>query len=614
MCGIAGFCAVGMNKTENILKMNAAMHERGPDGSGYWWDDRTGVTLGHTRLAILDLTEAGAQPMLSHNQRFVISYNGEIYNFKELKDELIKCSGITFKSSSDTEVLVEAFAEWGCKKTLHKLRGMYAIAFYDREQRKLSLMRDCMGEKPLYYGYVNGSFVFASDVKAIRNVEGFRKEIDEGALSLYFKYGYIPAPYSIYKGIYKLEPAEILTTEFPFVDYKIEKYWDLKNIVLQNQSHMFRATMEEAAEELELLIRKSVKQMMIADVPIGCFLSGGTDSSFITALMQQSTDRPVNTFTIGFEQNTWDEAAYAKQTAQYFGTNHTEMYLGSADLEAAIFKMPFVYAEPFADNSQIVTYLVSKLARKDVTVTLSGDGGDELFAGYSRYGELEKIWNRYRADKSLRDSQNIYKEMLYQSARSIEQMQKYYYEYAPQLNELVISQERYQCVYEKQENIDWLEPIHVMMLKDQRQYLPDDILVKVDRAGMAVSLENRIPLLHRDVVEFAWSLPLKWKLDEEESKKILRKILYKNVPKELMDRPKRGFNMPMAALLRNQVKLFEWAEYLLDIDKIRKEGILDANVVSCFWKQYKEHENGWRPVIWYLLMFEAWLEAESKCF
>lgn len=606
MCGIAGFCSNEINQIKNIRKMNDAMRDRGPDGTGYWMDEYTGMTFGHTRLAVLDLSEAGAQPMLSKNQRWVISYNGEIYNFADLRNQLMKECGLVFYSDSDTEVLVEAVAWWGCRETVDKLRGMYAISLYDREKKRLYLIRDCMGEKPIYYGWVNGIFTFASDLKAIRQLDGFGNHLNTKALEQYFKYGYIPSPYSVYEDIYKLKQGMILTMDYPFTEYKLESYWDIDVVAQKMQKEKFAGSPEEAADELEKLLKQSIKDMMVADVPVGVFLSGGTDSSLVTACMQELSESSVNTFTVGFENAAWDEAEAAEKTAEYLGTKHTSIYLTEKDIYEVIPKLSGIYSEPFGDNAQISAYLVSRETKKNVTVVLCGDGGDELFAGYTVYRELMDVWNRLKTGKTLENAG--YKSELYSHAKSAAQLKTLYYEYSPQLKELLSEKEALPCAYDKWKDLPDIDEKSLWMLLDQKQYLPDDCLVKTDRAGMAVSLENRIPLLNRDIVEFSWRLPIGWKDDGIISKKILKNVLYRYLPKEMMERPKKGFNIPISAMLRNSRDLWEWAEELLRPEKIRREGILDEAVVSFFWESYKEKKEKWRPVIWYLLMFEEWLK------
>lgn len=613
MCGIAGFCSKKIDQIQVIQRMNDAMYNRGPDGSGYWLDENSGVTLGHCRLSIMDVSSAGAQPMISNDSRWIISYNGEIYNHSEIKKKLMLNNvKWKFRSTSDTEILLEAFAAWGIQKTLDNIKGMFAIAIYDRQEKKLYLLRDRMGEKPLYYGFVDNIFVFASDLKAIRCMNGFRDEINQDILAQYFKYGYIPAPYSIFNGIYKLEQAQMLTIEEPFNEFKLQTFWDLEHIALEKQEQKFDGTETEAINELTKLLKETIKQMMVADVPIGSFLSSGTDSSLVTAIMQKMSSTQIKTFTIGFENENWNEASNAKKIANYLGTNHTELYFEKKDIEEAFIKMPSVYSEPFADNSQIVTYLISKIAREKVTVALSGDGGDELFAGYSKYRQLDQIWKTYHSEikRERKDLYtNEYKENLYRNSCSPQQLQRSYYAYAPQLDELVIAAGKSVCFYDNEKQYGFSDPISIWMLADQRQYLPDDILVKVDRAGMNASLENRIPLLDKDIMEFTWSLPTVWKCDESQNKKILKKILYKMLPASFFDEQKKGFNIPISNLLKESKNLFSMAEELLCERRIRQQGILNYECVDYFWSQYIKYDKNWKPVIWYILMFEMWYES-----
>lgn len=606
MCGIAGFCSNKRDQAQTIQRMIRMMRDRGPDGSGYWIDERTGVTLGHTRLAVQDLSDAGAQPMRSKDGRWVVSYNGEIYNFTKLRMELENERGkVKFCSASDTEVLVEAVAGWGIDKMLEKVRGMYAISLYDTKKRRLYLMRDCMGEKPIYYGYVNGVFTFASDLKAVRQMECFSGRLSYAALALYFKYGYIPAPYSIYEGIYKLLPGTVLSVDFPFTEYRTQAYWNLPLVAQKNQKEKFTGNLKEATDELECLLKKSVQDMLAADVPVGVFLSGGTDSSLVTALMQSLSEKPIHTFTVGFENMEWNEAKEAERTASYLGTIHTSIYLKEDEVCAVLPKMPQIYTEPFADNSQLAAYFISRETKKSVTVALCGDGGDELFAGYGIYRELLDVWNHRKSYQMLKNPDH--KSQLYARAESAAQLKTLYYEYAPQLKQLLLQEEDALCVYDSLKQLPALDEKSLWMLMDQQQYLADDNLVKIDRAGMAVSLETRMPLLDRDIVEYSWKLPIAMKDDAKTSKKVLKEVLYRYLPRKMMERPKKGFNIPVAAMIRNNKRLREWAQELLRPEKIRQEGILRPDTVAYFWDGYQSRQE-WRPVIWYLLMFEQWLQ------
>lgn len=398
MCGIAGFCNNAENWKENIERMNQRMVHRGPDAGGIWANDDKSVVFGHRRLSIIDLSEKGAQPMHSASGRYVCVFNGEIYNYRTIRDRLLAEKKVTaFRGGSDTEVLLAAFEAYGVRKTLALCKGMFAIALYDQETKRITLMRDRVGEKPLYYGFVNGSFVFASDIGSIRVLDGFQNEIDTAVLQIYFIHGYIPAPYSVYKDIYKLDAGCILELDAPYKSPKISSYWSVRDVAKYGEAHPFQGTREEAADELERLLKAAIKEQMVADVPVGAFLSAGIDSSTIVALMQAQSDLKVRTFTIGMDDPKYNEATYAKEIAKHLGTEHTELYITSEDARAVIPRLAQIFGEPFADSSQIPTYLVSKMTREHVTVSLSGDAGDELFCGYVTYSSIERIWGKMKS-------------------------------------------------------------------------------------------------------------------------------------------------------------------------------------------------------------------------
>ncbi len=621
MCGIAGFFNRPKNWKENIIRMNRRMIHRGPDAQEYWSEGDCNVVLGHVRLSILDLSEAGSQPMVSHDGRYVMVLNGEIYNHKDLCKKLISEGKVrSFRGHSDTEVLLEYASAYGFETALTASIGMFAVGVYDRQEKKFFLGRDRIGEKPLYYGFSGNSFVFASEIGCIYEFAGRQLEIDRDALALYFRHGYIPAPYTIYKGIRKMEAGSIIEIATPYTEIKAYKYWDIMEVAKYGLSHRFRGSEEEASDELERLLKQSVGRQMAADVPVGAFLSGGIDSSAVAAVMQSLSDGKVKTFSIGFEENEYNEACFAKNTAEYLGTDHTELYVTSKDVTDLIPRMPYIYGEPFADSSQLPTYLVSKLARNKVTVSLSGDAGDELFCGYNSYLAFRKIWDcikyipmpfRKMGSTVLNNSltKKIPKLKLigkYLDAEGVEDI------YVRQTNAYFVSQRlvlggnvpgykfaEYPLGYLKGEDIE------NVMLMDMLVYHPDDILVKVDRSAMAVSLESRIPFLDKDIVEFAFSLPHEYKADRKTGKKVLRNVLYRYVPKVMMDRPKKGFGIPVDQWIRNG-QLTEWAENLLDDSCIRRQGILDPETVRTMWGNFKRgEENGAR--IWWLLMFQEWM-------
>ena len=628
MCGIAGLCNWGDGWQQNIERMNEKMYHRGPDASGIWSSDEHTVVFGHRRLSIMDLTPSGAQPMESHNGRYVIAYNGEIYNYQVIRERLIKENRVTaFRGTSDTEVLLEAFSAYGLPDTLNMVKGMFAIALYDKKERTLFLARDRVGEKPLYYGFVGGHrFVFASDLNSVTALDGFDNPVNTRVLENYFRYGYIPAPYSIYEDINKLQPGKYLEIKFPFNKYDIKTYWSMQEAAFYGQQHLFRGSEEDAAEELERLLRESIRGQMVADVPIGAFLSAGIDSSTIVSLMQSLSDRKIRTFTIGMWEKDFNEAEIAKEIASHLGTDHTELYITEQDAKQVIPKLGSMFGEPFADSSQIPTYLVSKMTKEHVTVALSGDGGDELFCGYSTYASIERIWQKTARipaiirkpasnailciPKGKRGSLATRARLF--GAAGVEDM---YRRSAigeginpisqDILRELSISGRDKECLTAMDSYSDGLleEPLHNLMLMDMLQYHPDDILAKVDRTAMAVSLETRVPMLDKDVVEFAWSLPISYKKQGGITKKILRDILYRFVPKELMERPKTGFAIPLHKWLK-QPELREWAESLIDRNTIKDRALLNPDVVWMMWKDFIEKDI-WRQQIWHILMFMA---------
>jgi asparagine synthase (glutamine-hydrolysing) len=623
MCGIAGFCNRHSNWRENIEKMNKRMFHRGPDAGGVWANDDASVVLGHRRLSIIDLSENGAQPMHSRSGRYVCVFNGEIYNYRKIKDKLLADGKVVdFRGTSDTEVLLESFEAYGVNETLKLCKGMFAIALFDKDTGKLTLMRDRIGEKPLYYGFVNGHFVFASDIGSISVLDDFDNEIDTKVLQLYFIHGYIPAPYSIYKDIYKLDAGCILEydTRNQKAKPKVTPYWSVRESAIYGQNHQFKGTRQEAADELERLLKLSIKDQMVADVPVGAFLSAGIDSSTVVALMQSLSARKVKSFTIGMENPEYNEAIYAKEIANHLGTEHTELYITASDAKEVIPKLSTIFGEPFADSSQIPTYLVSKMTREHVTVSLSGDGGDELFCGYGTFYSVDRIWGKMKkvpypirkfASSLLVDNPLIKNNQLLQTkayllgAKSAENL--YEISNAQEASNLNIALDK--TTYKYKHNmypygaLD--NTMNKIMLMDMEVYHPDDILVKVDRSAMAVSLETRVPMLDKDVVEFAWTIPMEYKTNGTEGKLVLKDVLYKYVPKEMMDRPKKGFSIPITDWLKSS-ELRDWAGALLDKELIRKQGILNPDEVERIWKDFIDNGN-WRIQIWYILMFQSWM-------
>ena len=653
MCGISGLWHSPTLPSEELVararRMSEQLKHRGPDDSGVFVDPGAGIALGHRRLSVVDLSAHGHQPMASANGRYVITYNGEAFNHQQLHRELVS-QGATFRGHSDTEVIVTAVEHWGLERTLQRLNGMFAFALWDREQRTLSLVRDRVGIKPLYYGWVGRMFVFASELKAIQAPPGFNNEINRDAIALFMRHGYIPAPYSIFRGIYKLLPGTWLPVEERTARQPLEigaihpltrTYWSARGIAEDGAAHRNGYTDEEAVDELDTLLRDAVKIRMEADVPLGAFLSGGIDSSTIAALMQVQASRPVKTFSIGFGTQDINEAPFAKAVAAHLGTDHQELYLTARDALDIVPELPTIFDEPFADPSQIPTLFVSRLARNAVTVSLSGDGGDELFGGYSRYFEAE----RYRrltamfprmllnsAAAALKAPQGSLAYVMGRAARLLPSQlrPKNPLSMATRLGNMLGAandSDRYlhlithwddalRVVKNSSEvptnlthelrNLALLTPFERMMYADLVSYLPDDCLTKVDRASMSASLEARVPLLDHRVVEFAWRTPLRQKVRTGQGKWILRQVLQRYVPRTLVDRPKAGFGAPIGDWLHGP--LHEWAEALLDERRLREEGFFDPLMIRQAWNTHASGETGEPYRLWNVLMFQAWLE------
>ncbi len=647
MCGIAGFCNFKGDWRRNIERMCDRMQYRGPDASGVWASDDHRVVLGHRRLAIVDLTPTGAQPMVSRDGRYVIAYNGEIYNHADIRKRLLAENRTpAFRGTSDTETLLEAAAAYGLADALKMAKGMFAIALYDREEHALFLARDRIGEKPLYYGILkdninngenDGSFVFASDLNSIASLDGFTNPVNVDILGDYMRYGYISAPYSIYRGIWKLEPGKILKVKSPFDKPEIFTWWSMMETAVFGQKNLFRGSSEEAAQELERLLQNAIAGQMTADVPVGAFLSAGIDSSTVVSLMQAQSSQKIRTFTVGMWEEQFNEAPVAKEIAERLGTEHTEVYITEEDAKNVIPALAGMFGEPFADSSQIPTYLVSRITREHVTVSLSGDGGDELFCGYNTYYSIDRIWNKVRklpyplrlaaggalgVTGCLGNNPSLATRAGLLGARSIEDM--YLRSEIGEGLKLVKGRQEgkrldfgpWDAIQSREAGTTWMdaypsglleEPRHNLMLMDLLMYHPDDILNKVDRTAMAVSLETRVPMLDRDVVEFAWTLPLAYRQENGVRKKILRDILYRYVPRELMERPKTGFSIPLHRWLR-QPGLREWAESLLEPSLLERQGLLETTAVRKLWDDYIM-KNAWKPQIWYILMLQEWLRS-----
>lgn len=662
MCGLAGFVDTtrrGVNDLEEMVsRMADAIAHRGPDDSGVWADPATGLALGHRRLSILELSPEGHQPMTSRGGRYVIAFNGEIYNHRALRDELaclhsppssaIQPGAVSWRGHSDTEVMLAAFEHWGVEGALSRFNGMFAFALWDSEERVLHLARDRFGEKPLYYGWMGDVFLFASELKAIKAHPAWHGEIDRGALALYMRHTYVPAPYSIYRGIRKLLPAHVLSIAPSAGNRNTPQsraYWSAKAVAEAGVLHPFAGNEAEAVELLDGLLRDAVKLRMEADVPLGAFLSGGIDSSSVVALMQAQSLSPVRTFSIGFHEAGYNEAEHAKAVAKQLGTEHTELYVTAAEAMAVIPQLPNIYDEPFSDSSQIPTFLVSKMTRQHVTVALSGDGGDELFGGYNRYlwgrdiwrkvGWMPKSarvamargltalspqgWGRISAafepilPRRLRASlpgDKLHKLAGVLACESPEVMYRGLVSFWEPESVVLGASEPPTALTDRGQWANVPDFTQRMMFLDQVSYLPDDILVKVDRASMAVSLEARVPLLDHRVAEFAGTLPLALKIRDGQGKWLLRQVLYKYVPRELVERPKMGFGVPIDVWLRGPLR--EWAEDLLDEARLKKEGFFNPCVVREKWKEHLAGSRNWASQLWCVLMFQAWLESQRS--
>ncbi|MHB8483638.1 MAG: asparagine synthase (glutamine-hydrolyzing) [Nitrospiria bacterium] len=646
MCGISGFLQPSgdVNFKSGVFSITKPLSHRGPDDSGSWIDSRYGIGLGHCRLSIIELSPLGHQPMISTCGRFVVVFNGEIYNFKTLRKEL-EDKGYHFKSQADTEVLLSAVSQWGVIEAVKRFVGMFAFALWDKKERLLHLVRDRMGEKPLYYGWTGSTFLFGSELKAIRAHPDFKGEINRNALALYLRYSYIPAPFTIYNDFFKLLPGTILSISEsnPKSSLVPMPYWSALDAVDRGKNESFTGSAGEAADQLDKLLRDSIKSQMVADVPLGAFLSGGIDSSTIVALMQAQSNRPVKTFTIGFNEPGYNEAIYARMVAEHLKTDHTELYVSPEQAMAVIPRLPALYDEPFSDSSQIPTFLVSELARKQVKVSLSGDGGDELFGGYSRYFLAAEIVNKIGwMPKSLKGAlgrgikavspkswdsffrwldpvlpkkvkQELPGDKLYKFAdilqsNEIKEVYRKLVSHWDEPESIVIGSSEPATFLSEWEEIGHLTNVERMMVSDMMMYLPDDILTKVDRASMGVSLEARVPFLDHRVVEFAWRIPESLKIRNGQGKWLLRQVLYQYVPKEMIERPKTGFGIPLDSWLRGPLR--SWAENLLDENRLRKEGYFNPVPIREKWGEHLSGRRNWQYHLWDILMFQAWLEAQ----
>jgi len=643
MCGIAGFWDLtsATSDAEAVLhRMMEAIRHRGPDDSGQWLDPDSGIALGHRRLSILDLSPEGHQPMVSVSGRFILIYNGEIYNFCELRQEE-EARGTRFRGHSDTEIMLAVFERYGVVEGTKRLAGMFAFVLWDRVERVMHLGRDRIGEKPLYYALCKGTLLFGSELKSLKVHPAWNGQIDRGSLALYLRYNYVPAPRGIYTELRKLEPATILTVSVAGA-MSTTTYWSLTEVVQQGMETPLSGSDDELVDQLEARLRRTIAEEMLADVPLGAFLSGGIDSTTVVALMQAQSQRPVRTFTIGFQDESYNEAQHARAIARHLGTAHTELYVTPEQARAVIPKLPMIYDEPFGDSSEIPTYLVAQMARQHVTVALSGDGGDEMFAGYERYSLGRRFWRalapipmwmRRGAGKAIQSvspsawevllapaqrglplrfrvplaGDRLHKAARILSVSSPDTMYRTLVSNWDPPSEILLDADEPGTWLSAGPDLPRVSLVERMMLFDSRTYLPDDILVKVDRASMAVSLEARAPFLDHRVVEFVWRLPLRLKLRGGRSKWALRAILDRYVPRALVERRKMGFGVPIDSWLRGPLR--EWAESLLAPSRLREEGYFDPEMVWCKWQQHQSGTRNRQYPLWNLLMFQAWLSG-----
>ena len=646
MCGIAGLWtreggvreAGGLAATAEA--MADALRHRGPDDGGVWADEAAGIALAHRRLAIIDLSPAGHQPMVSASERYVLTYNGEIYNFEEIRAELEREEPHDWAGYSDTEVLLEAIARWGIERALRATVGMFALALWDRLDRTLTLARDRLGEKPLYYGRAGDALAFASELKAFGAVSNFQPEVDRGALALLLRHNCVPAPYTIYRGVSKVRPGQYIVLDHRDAVPKARTYWSAREAAIAGHENSFKGDRGEVLEELDRLLRQALKGQMISDVPLGAFLSGGIDSSTVVAMMQEISSRPVRSFAIGSHQKDYDEAMHAKAVAKHLGTDHTELYVSERDALDIIPELAQTYCEPFSDSSQIPTLLVSRLARQSVTVSLSGDGGDELFSGYTRYALTDSLWRGvskvpaglrraagrmaglpqpaiYDALAGLvnpvlpehrrirRAGDKIHKAAGLLDVRSQDELYRRLVSHWADPEALVIDgREPATILTELDDTPEFESSVERMMYQDLIGYLPDDILVKVDRAAMSVGLEARVPLLDHRVVEFSMRLPLSILRHNGQAKWPLRALLSRHVPREMMERPKMGFAVPIHDWLRGPLR--DWAEDLISIERLKRDGFFHPAPIRQAWQAHLTGRRNLQYPLWDVLMFQAW--------
>jgi asparagine synthase (glutamine-hydrolysing) len=639
MCGFVGFIDSSNTGSSDALRqtvtaMSDQIRHRGPDDGGAWIDPQNHMALGFRRLAIIDITQAGNQPLYSSDDRFAMVFNGEIYNYIELREQLI-ADGVKIETKSDSVVLFSALQNWGIEKTLSLINGMFAIAFWDGHKNQLYLMRDRLGQKPLYYFFNGQTLLFGSELKCFLKYPAFRKTINPNAVAAFMKYAYVPEPLSIYKDTFKVKPGEYLVYSTKNKALKNYQYWSLEDVVHSKVSHEKK---EVLVQQVHGALRNSVKLRMRSDVPFGSFLSGGIDSSLITALMQEQSSDKVRTFSIGFHESQFNESPYAKKVAEHLGTDHTELYVTSKQAQEVIPNLAHIYDEPFADPSQIPTFLVSKLTRDYVTVALSGDGGDESFAGYNRHFWVPNMW-RYMGKqpalikKMMRMGIQMFRPPQWNKLsglmRGVTPKRFQYQNVGDKLYKLIpfLSSAQAIDVYDKLSSF-WHEPeeilssangfspayadmdlnlVHEMMYRDTKYYLPGDILTKVDRASMAVSLEVRSPFLDHTVIEEAWKLPLDMKLKNSHGKLILKQLLAEYVPRKLFERPKMGFGVPICDWLRGPLR--EWADDLLSESKLRQDDIFEPQLIQKYWREHLSGQRNWQYPLWCVLMFQSWSDC-----
>jgi len=645
MCGVAGFLGPVLAAdaaTATVTRMCEAIAHRGPDDADYWVDPAAGVALGFRRLAILDLSTEGRQPMWSAGGRFVLVFNGEIYNWQDLRREE-EAAGARWRGHSDTEVLLAAIERRGLEPAIKAAVGMFAFALWDRQERRLHLVRDRIGEKPLYYGWLGDTLVFGSELKALRAHPAWRGVVDRGALALFLRHNCVPAPYTIYQGIAKVPAATILSFQAGRREPVARGYWSAREAAERGLAKPLADDERVLLDQLDDRLRATIAREMVADVPLGAFLSGGVDSSLVVALMQAQSSRPVRTFTIGFHEAEFNEAEHGKAVAAHLGTDHTELYLTPAETLAVVPRLPILYDEPFADSSQVPTFLVAELARRDVTVSLSGDGGDEMFGGYYRYLLAQRWWQRLKplprvlrraaargvlavspgrwdrvlgaagvAGLDLRptgDRMHKFADVL--GVNALEEMYLRLVSHWQAPAEVVLgATEPPTRLTANREDLARAGAVPRLMYLDLLTYLPDDIMVKVDRATMGVSLESRAPYLDHTIVEFAWRIPMERKVAGGKGKRILRELLYRYVPPALINRPKMGFGVPIDRWLRGPLK--SWAGDLLSPDRLRREGYFDPAAITRKWDEHQSGTRNWQYLLWDVLMFQGWLEAQDE--